>query len=144
MIKQCLQCSIDFEAQKSTAKFHDASCRVAYNREHSGEESLPVTEEVKAEPIRSGVKHDTRWDKVCTEEQWLKSPNLCETKAQHAAMVELYDSFTAEQLAAANVRPPKWKQYYKTYAEMRLALKDDMSKYDLIDVHEVIDYSKWK
>ena len=66
MKKNCLQCGLEFEAERASAKFCSPSCRVAYNRNHTDEESLPAIEneevavEAEAkEEVKSGVSKRT-------------------------------------------------------------------------------------
>ena len=155
MTKQCIQCNNEFEAARDTAKYCSDACRVAYNRDHS--EVLP-TVDIKPEPQKIAAVSEKvasanrlaekraadKWGGVCSLEQWKLYPNMCETKAQAKAVHDLYDTYSAEELAAAGVLPPKWKKNYKTYAEMRAALTEDMAKFKLIDLDEKIDYSTWK
>lgn len=172
MIKQCIQCSAEFEANRDSAKFCGSNCRVAYNRAHSDEETVPVIEVVKDEVVAEQVseptkkvtsnsspedKANSKWGDVCTLEEWKRYPTMCENKAQMKALNELYDSFTAKELVDAGICPPKWKQFYGTYAEAVASLHEDMENLGLAINHSgywttpekgvnkgKIDYSTWK
>ena len=44
---KCLECSKEFEAQRSSAKFCSTKCRVDYNRKGEGKETEVVEEFLK-------------------------------------------------------------------------------------------------
>ena len=132
----CLICGTEFTPKRSDAKFCSEACKQKNKRNSimPGEEEVPVVAET-AEPQKNisvtSTQHNTRWDKVCTEEEWKKYPNMCDTKARKAALTELYDRFTAEELANAGVRPPQWKKTFSTYAEAKASLEETMRELGL-------------
>jgi len=92
-----------------------------------------------------------KWGEVCSLEEWIQYPVMCENKAQARALQELYSKFTAKELSEAGVMPPKWKEKYATYEEAQEGLKGLMEEMDLVQDNngywgttKVIDYSKWK
>jgi recombination protein RecA len=45
---KCLECNTPFEAQRTSAKFCSANCRVKYNNKHDSQESVPSEERTQA------------------------------------------------------------------------------------------------
>ena len=152
MMKQCLQCGKDFEAERSTAKFcPGGSCRVSYNRTHTDEESLPTLTEKELSDGIEVLKQSTtvgeegkiivvmedseigklQRENVCTTKEWKEYHALCENKAQAKALHNLYDNFSAKELVEAGIRPPKWKRHYKTHAEALIGLQTAMKELNL-------------
>lgn len=162
----CQQCGIEFEPARSDQKFHNNACKQANKRGKMKEEATDVaivTEVAPSKPIEPVATHKgasmtaeekskDRWGDVCTLEEWKQYPKMCENKAQAKALIFLYDSFTAEQLANAGILPPKWKQFHATYAESKESLdglmkgigmeKDDRGIW--VTKPRNIDYSTWK
>jgi len=75
MTKKCLKCGKEFESQRSSAKFCNASCRVSYGRVSVTDEVVSVTKRVSVtkpddkrdwliECFREDGKSPTEIDKI--------------------------------------------------------------------------------
>ncbi len=126
---KCIQCGTEFESKRKTAKFCSDLCRVTANRNKDSVTNDTLKEDSVTEPPKIAASASHTFTAGLDEYQ---------------SMMKLYDTFTASQLVAAGLRPPKWKKQFKTHQEAVMAcrklLKQELGiEYIIKDE----DYSKW-
>ena len=96
-------------------------------------------------------KAKANWCNVCTPEEWRTQTDICDRQAEQAAWTEIYNNYSAEELAAAGIKPPVWKKRFKTNKEVINSTIADLDKkglfittLDKLANPEPEDYSKWK
>lgn len=60
-------------------------------------------------------------------------------------ILEVIDSYPAKILFELGIKPPKWKERYKTRQEAITACREVIEKkYGITKIKQVTDYSTWK
>ncbi len=127
---KCIQCGTEFEAVRATAKFCSNKCKLAF---HSVSENLSVS-----------PKEELSVSKVAASGSATQGSGFA-TDSQYDSVMKLYDTFSASELVAAGVRPPKWKKRFKTHGEALMSCRNVLKKeFDIEYEIKEVDYTTWK
>lgn len=143
-MKNCQQCSSEFEPLNQKAKYCSDACRKAANRDKNRDDDSPENGIVTQKEVHLAGNPDNpvivtlprgvyeKDGKYWYQEKEVTQEGLELLRELEKNPTAVYDRFTALQLFAMGITPPKWKRTHRTRQEALQSIEKALDEMGLV------------